>query len=779
MTEKLKGRARHAVLSLMLSAGLVMPLCGALDRSLISPAPFLVIAGVILLFETAAMHRAAAAAAIAAAVAAAAYWIAAAEGARALTDAALAVSLRLRGLMTAVPLAGGPVMFLTAAGLTLLCCFACLPKATCVPGLALCTAAVMAVWLTDSMEMLPWLLPALAAVLTLMMTYRFEETPVFRVLPWAAGLTALAFLLTGSAPADNPVKKRADELRQAVLDRLFFTEARDVFSLYAAGFSPQGADQLGGKPNPSDNPVMQVSTPKTAYLRGTIYNRYDGHGWKNTTGGRRYLWQSHRMAEIRAALFDETLPHGSVQNSLSDPARVSVRMLSGSASTLFVPQRVRELVPGGETVPYFSNSSEIFITRNLQAGDTYEVSAPLYVSTDPGIGTLTEICATLGDPGYENIRNTYTELPAHLEQPVRDLAAEITAAGSTPYEKAMALQNHLSRNYRYTLDVGEHPENIDFVTSFLLETKKGYCTYFASAMTVLCRMAGLPARYVEGYVAEPNENGEALVTGMEAHAWTEVYFAGFGWLTFDATPRRHSSAPQGGGSPEEIPPDETDPPPGGAETPTPEPEEPEPEDAGQETPEPAENPESPPPESGPGATDPPGGDEDPDTTEGSGFPWWILLLAAAAGAAAARILATSPAFREKRAPSEAKRFDIWAEEAARLLQAEQFERRRGETPMMFAKRVDSTARFSESVTPAGECLSLIRYSKAEPLPSDTGVMRDTARLVRGELSPKGKARYFLGRIAGFRKNLSKESGIKYNKQQSNHPIATNRKKGGL
>ena len=49
-------------------------------------------------------------------------------------------------------------------------------------------------------------------------------------------------------------------------------------------------------------------------------------------------------------------------------------------------------------------------------------------------------------------------------------------------------------------------------------------------------MVATPARYVEGYQAIPDENGIAYVTGLQAHAWTEVYFAGFGWLTFDATP---------------------------------------------------------------------------------------------------------------------------------------------------------------------------------------------------------------------------------------------------
>ncbi len=751
--EKLKERLRHALLAFLLSAGLSMPLCGALDETLISPRILVIIAGIILLFEIAAIHKVSAFTAILVAAGGCAAWIFGGNGARILSDVGLAIGLRLKGIRTAIPLAAEAVTITVTAGMTILCCFATLRKATCIPALMLCTAVLMAVWLTDSMNMIPWLLPALAAALTMLMTYRFEDTPVIRVLPWCAALTAAAFLLTGNGIADNPLKEKADEIRQAILDRLFFTEARDVFSLYSVGFSPQGADQLGGKPNPSENPVMQVSTPKTAYLRGTVYNRYTGHGWQNTTGGRRYLWQSRLMADTRAALFDEKLPSDSVQNSLSDPMQLSVRMLSGSASTLFVPQRIRELNPGGETVPYFSNSSEIFITRDLEAGDTWEVSAPLYNSTDPGIGAVTDICAMLDDPGWENVRNVYTELPSHLEKPVLELADEITSMAETPYEKAMAIQNYLTRNYKYTLDVGEHPENIDFVTSFLLDTKKGYCTYFASAMTVLCRMVGLPARYVEGYVAEPNEQGEALVTGLNAHAWTEVYFSGFGWLTFDATPGQHSNGRQGG-SAQPSPTPTPEPTPDPTPTPTPEP----PEEGGGETSEPTEEPDENPneqPQENPTDTpseapedqpeNEPESKETPPQNKPDSFPWWLLILVAVI-VIVLRVWMTSPTFREKRARTEEKRFEIWTDEIRNLLHAERMERRNGETPMNFAKRVDGTGMFNESVLPAAECLSLIRYSRAIPLETDTGLMRDTAVLIRGDISGRAKLRYMTRRL---------------------------------
>lgn len=69
---------------------------------------------------------------------------------------------------------------------------------------------------------------------------------------------------------------------------------------------------------------------------------------------------------------------------------------------------------------------------------------------------------------------------------------------------------HLQRYYRYTLTPDVPPDSQDFVTYFLYVGKEGYCTYFASAMTVLCRMAGLPARYVEGFVAQPAQTASPM-----------------------------------------------------------------------------------------------------------------------------------------------------------------------------------------------------------------------------------------------------------------------------
>lgn len=137
------------------------------------------------------------------------------------------------------------------------------------------------------------------------------------------------------------------------------------------------------------------------------------------------------------------------------------------------------------------------------------------------------------------IETKYLQLPESLPQRVRDLAVSITGSYDNRYDKVKAIEHYLSSKFPYNLDVRSTPRNRDFVDYFIFDLKKGYCTYYASAMAVLARSAGIPARYVEGYMLppKPTESGSTtyLISNMQAHAWVEVYFEGYGWLPFEPT----------------------------------------------------------------------------------------------------------------------------------------------------------------------------------------------------------------------------------------------------
>ncbi len=133
------------------------------------------------------------------------------------------------------------------------------------------------------------------------------------------------------------------------------------------------------------------------------------------------------------------------------------------------------------------------------------------------------------------IMRRYLALPGALPGRVHDLAREIAGEQPTPYDQALALERFL-RQYPYSLEVAFPPEGADVVDFFLFDLQEGYCDYYASAMVVMARSLGLPARFASGFLAqEPDEEGVQTVRQIDAHAWAEIYFAGYGWVEFEPT----------------------------------------------------------------------------------------------------------------------------------------------------------------------------------------------------------------------------------------------------
>jgi protein-glutamine gamma-glutamyltransferase len=100
------------------------------------------------------------------------------------------------------------------------------------------------------------------------------------------------------------------------------------------------------------------------------------------------------------------------------------------------------------------------------------------------------------------------------------------------------LSEYLQNTYPYDLNIPPFPDNRDSIDYFLFEEKRGYCEHFASALVIMLRTVGIPARMVFGY--QPGDynpiSGYYSVKQSDAHAWTEVYISGYGWYAVDPTP---------------------------------------------------------------------------------------------------------------------------------------------------------------------------------------------------------------------------------------------------
>ena len=589
------------------------------------------------------------------------------------------------------------------------------------------------------------LLCALPAAAGLLLMIARQNGKRLSALPIAVGLAALAFALLPANPQPvSPFREAAQSIRQFVEDYLLFNEYRSAFTLVSEGYQPLD-ERLGGPAEPVDHDVMEVTTDRKVLLRGKTYDRYTGLNWYDTLSSRRYLSVSPRYAALREELFDMNRPL--VGSGETSPLTMRVRMLNKGTTTLFAPSRTRTLQLEGERmVLYYNTAGEYFLTRDLEAGDTYSLTYLPYEAGRGSVAAMVSANAGADDSYYQEAARNYLQIPDHIQQDIFDIAHRVTDGLNTPYEKALALQNYLRRNYRYNLDVQEPPDGVDFIAWFLIGERQGYCTYFASAMTMLCRIAGLPARYVTGYVALPDESGVTVVTGEHAHAWTEVYLNGFGWLAFDPTPRTDygdqdqpdsdQNESGGGVSPTPTPEPTVMPTMAPADTPTPEP-----------SPVPTENP----PEENDAPTPtpiPPNPNQQPpvppESSPKNQFPWWwLLLLLALAGLTALRIYLTEPLRQAERHPEKGAAILLRAVLA--LLSARGLKRAPNETLHDFANRADTALREEKlpSVLPLLDAYAAQLYGRHRVKAQDyTGIYR----ALRGAASPLTRLRQTFKRM---------------------------------
>jgi transglutaminase superfamily protein/uncharacterized protein DUF4129 len=123
-------------------------------------------------------------------------------------------------------------------------------------------------------------------------------------------------------------------------------------------------------------------------------------------------------------------------------------------------------------------------------------------------------------------------------QHIQDLARQVTAGKTNPYDQATAIETYLRTGYTYTLTPTVPPRDVDPLEYFLFTSKEGYCEYFASAMGDMLRSLGIPTRLVNGYGPGTFDEhlGRYVVREADAHTWVEVYFPDLGWVAFEPTP---------------------------------------------------------------------------------------------------------------------------------------------------------------------------------------------------------------------------------------------------
>ncbi|MBI4313121.1 MAG: transglutaminase domain-containing protein [Chloroflexi bacterium] len=177
------------------------------------------------------------------------------------------------------------------------------------------------------------------------------------------------------------------------------------------------------------------------------------------------------------------------------------------------------------------------------AQDVLSVQSPVRLLTEDAYAVRTSVSvATPGElqaagvsyPAW--VEGLYLQLPDSVPQRVKDLARSLTANARTPYEKALAIQAYL-KTVPYSQTIPPPGYNADGVDHFLFVAKSGYSEYYGSAMAVMLRTVGVPARLAVGYTfGDVDDSGVVAIRDLNAHGWAEVYFPRYGWVDFEPTP---------------------------------------------------------------------------------------------------------------------------------------------------------------------------------------------------------------------------------------------------
>ncbi|MDQ6665364.1 MAG: DUF3488 and transglutaminase-like domain-containing protein [Acidobacteriota bacterium] len=285
---------------------------------------------------------------------------------------------------------------------------------------------------------------------------------------------------------------------------------------HLTGFSNEVTLGEVGEIQNDSHVVMHVKSysrdlPPNLKWRGAALSRFDGRRWSESPAGNRSMPVERGTVQVA----DEAQRRRAGRRILY---RVDLNLADSDA--VFIAG-----------VPEFLNVGRARLIRTPNDGfrfgyvpvETahYEVSS--FVGMYPG-NALTELQ-----------RRLYLQLPP-LDERIAPLAVSLAGSGSD-LDRATAIQNRLRRNYGYTLQLPSS-EVADPLANFLFERRKGHCEYFASAMTVMLRTLGIPARIVNGFQSGTYNPVSQLyvIRASDAHSWVEAYMPRLGWTVFDPTP---------------------------------------------------------------------------------------------------------------------------------------------------------------------------------------------------------------------------------------------------
>lgn len=348
-------------------------------------------------------------------------------------------------------------------------------------------------------------------------------------------IVVLAWILPGLG--------RSPQMRELLspVNQSWENTAQNVQRLYqglnrqeqAAGSSFGNSLALGGERNVGDSLVFEAQALRARYWRAVVFDTFDGRQWHNTAdaeasydAGQIVPIASWRAREPISQTIKLLAPVGDVLFGEADFAQANLRMratVRPEAGAAPIP--AAQAPAGAQPVEF----TIVRAARDLDNGDSYTfVSAATKASIQDLENASTDYPAEILDK--------FLQIPPEFSPRVRGLAQELTASAVTPYEKAKAIEAYL-RTLPYDDAIAAPPAGADPLEYFLFDIKRGYCDYYATAMAMMLRTVGVPARTASGYAEGlfDEESQSYYITQRDAHTWVEVFFPEYGWIEFEPT----------------------------------------------------------------------------------------------------------------------------------------------------------------------------------------------------------------------------------------------------
>ncbi len=283
--------------------------------------------------------------------------------------------------------------------------------------------------------------------------------------------------------------------------------------------------------------VMYVRATRPSFWAAETYSHWSGRSWTSKPVKQRRL--QVRRLPITLPPLESNVPLFSLETASTVTDIQEFTLAGMKANLIFAAEKPIEVWPPGRSVV-------------LGSGGT--ISSPVTM----GPGTVYTVVSQLNNPTPRALRSaqgngptlapadasTYTQLPARYRR-VRELALSLTKDHKNLYSKVLALENWMAHHLHYSTSIPALPPGQDAVNAFLFGNRTGYCEQISTALAVMLRTLGVPAREAVGYVPGSYDPLTHVysVTAADAHAWVQVWFPGIGWESFDPTARVPKTTP--------------------------------------------------------------------------------------------------------------------------------------------------------------------------------------------------------------------------------------------